>query len=133
MSEWFYLVFHSYCSYIKNMLVIIVESGHCNSSSSPGWGYFLFTLQVKDNIDNIKIFCKTDNSCLYHSAHSSTQILDKRLHIEMTVLREMLERKEITEISWVPTDTQIADPLTKKGVPSFKILGFMSELKESSV
>ena len=90
-------------------------------------------LQVKVNIDNIKIFCKTENSSLYDSAHSSTQILDKRLRIEMAVLREMLERKEITEISWVPTDTQIADSLTKKGMPSFKILGFMSELKESSV
>ena len=53
--------------------------------------------------------------------------------MEMAILREMLERKEITEISWVPTDTQIADSLTKKGVPSFKILGFMSEPKESSV
>ena len=31
------------------------------------------------------------------------------------------------------TNTQIADSLTKKGVPSFKILGFMSEPKESSV
>ena len=46
---------------------------------------------------------------------------------------EMLEGKEIAEISWVPTNTQIAHPLTKKGVPSFKILGFLSELKESSV
>ena len=45
----------------------------------------------------------------------------------------MLEGKEIVEISWVPTNTQIAHPLTKKGVPSFKILGFMSETKESSV
>ena len=51
--------------------------------------------------------------------------------MEMAILREMLERKEITEISWVPTDTQIAH--SKKGVPSFKILGFISELKESSV
>ena len=51
----------------------------------------------------------------------------------MAVLRVMLESKEITEISWVPTDTQIADFLTKKGVPSFKILGFMSEPKESSI
>ena len=55
-------------------------------------------LQVKDNIDNIKIFCKTDNSCLYDSAHSSTQIQDKRLRIEMAILREILERKEITEL-----------------------------------
>ena len=45
----------------------------------------------------------------------------------------MHEGKEIAENSWVPTNTQIAHPLTKKGVPSFKILGFMSEPKESSV
>ena len=45
----------------------------------------------------------------------------------------MLEGKEIAEISWVPTNTQIVHSLTKKGVPSFKILGFMSEPKESSV
>ena len=53
--------------------------------------------------------------------------------MEMAILREMLEGKEIAEISWVTTNTQIAHSLTKKGVPSFKILGFMSEPKESSV
>ena len=45
----------------------------------------------------------------------------------------MIERKEIAEISWIPTDVQIADCLTKKGAPSFKILGFTSEREESSV
>ena len=58
---------------------------------------------------------------------------EQRLRMEMAILREMLERKEIAEISWVPTNTQIADSLPKKGVPSFKILGFISEPKESSV
>ena len=53
--------------------------------------------------------------------------------MEMAILREMLERKEIAEISWVPTNTQIAHSLIKKGVLSFKILGFISEPKESSV
>ena len=51
----------------------------------------------------------------------------------MVILREMHEGKEIAEISWVPTKTQIANSLTKKGVPSFKILWFMSEPKRSSV
>ena len=95
--------------------------------------FLLEILQLKDNSDNIKIFCKTDNSCLYDLVHSSIQILDKRLLIKMAILREMIERKEIAEISWLPTDVQIADSLTKKGVPLFKILGFISEPKESSV
>ena len=55
------------------------------------------------------------------------------MNMEMAILREMLEGKEIAEISWIPTNTQIAHSLTKIGVPSFKILGFMSELNESSV
>ena len=58
---------------------------------------------------------------------------EQRLCMEIAILREMLERKEIAEISWVPTNTQIAHSLTKKGVPLFKILGFISDLKESSV
>ena len=90
-------------------------------------------LLLEDHPMNIKIRCKTDNSCLYDAVHSTTQILDKRLQIEMAVLREMVDRGEIAEISWIPTDKQIADSLTKKGVPSFKILQFISEPKESSV
>ena len=34
--------------------------------------------------------------------------------MEMAVLREMHEGKEIAEISWVSTNTQIADSLTRK-------------------
>ena len=45
----------------------------------------------------------------------------------------MFCKEEIAEISWIPTDKQIADSLTKKWVPSFKILQFISEPKESSV
>ena len=51
----------------------------------------------------------------------------------MAILREMIDRGEIAEIGWIPTDRQIADTLTKKGVSSFKILGFTSKLKGSSI
>ena len=65
--------------------------------------FLLEILQLKDNSDDIKIFCKTDNSCLYDSVYSSTQIFDKRLRIEMAILREIIERKEIA------TGVQIVD------------------------
>ena len=51
--------------------------------------------------------------------------------MEMAILREMHEGKEIAEISWVPTNTKIADSMTKKGVPSFKILGSCLSWKNS--
>ena len=50
--------------------------------------FLLEILQLKDNSDNIKIFCKTDNSCLFDSVHFSTQIWDKGLRIEMAISRE---------------------------------------------
>ena len=56
------------------------------------------------------------------SVHSSTQALDKRLRIELSILREMLRKKEIDEITWISTNCQIADSLIKRVVPSYKIL-----------
>ena len=38
--------------------------------------FLLEILQLKDTSDNIKIFRKTGNSCIYDSVHSLTQILD---------------------------------------------------------
>ena len=97
------------------------------------WPWLILDLlQLEDHPTNTKITCKTDNSCLYDAMHSMSQILDKRLQIEMTILREMIDRGEIAEITWIPTDRQIADALTKKRVPSFKILEFTSELRGSS-
>ena len=63
---------------------------------------------------------------MYECVHSSTQALDKRLRIEISILREMLRKKEIDEITWIPTNCQIADFLTKRGVPSYEILSKVS-------
>ena len=90
-------------------------------------------VNLQDVKENIPIICKTDNSSLFDAAHSTTQIQDKRLRIEMSILREMLNKSELKSMKWIPTDIQIADSLTKKGVPSFKILGYVSEPKESLV
>ena len=40
-------------------------------------------------------------------------------------MREMLEKKEIANIEWVPTE-QLADCLTKKGASSRKLLQALS-------
>ena len=68
------------------------------------------------------VLCRTDNNGLYQASHSSTQILDKRLRIELGIIREMLSKQEITDVQWVSTDRQLADTLTKRGVQSFKVL-----------
>ena len=60
--------------------------------------------QLKNKTGNIKIIYKTNNSCLYDSAHLSIQILD-------TLRCSFWEKgltKEIVKIPWIPTDAQIA-------------------------
>ena len=84
--------------------------------------FLIDLLNLKDVAETMPITCKTDNSGVYSSVYSSTQILDKRLRIEMAILRELLEKREINTLQWVPTDYQIADSLTKGGVPSSKVL-----------
>ena len=84
--------------------------------------FLLEILQMKDSVSNFPITCKTDNRALYDSAHTSTQILDKRLRIETSIIRELLDRGEVHKLDWIPTSHQIADGLTKRGVPSSKIL-----------
>ena len=75
--------------------------------------------------------CKSDNCCLYDAVHSTTQILDKKTSIiEMVILREMIDSGEIAEITWRPTDRQIADALTKKGFRHSKFLDLHLSLKD---
>ena len=84
--------------------------------------FLLEVLKMDDISSNLPIICKTDSRALCDSSYSSTQILDKRLRIETAIIREMIEKNSIHQLDWVPTSCQIADGLTKKGVPSSKIL-----------
>ena len=49
---------------------------------------------------NIKIDCFTDNHQLYDSLYSVRPIEDKRLQTKIVLLREMINKKEITKINW---------------------------------
>ena len=85
-------------------------------------------LGLSHDTKNLKIHCRTDSNGLYKSVHSNTQILDKRLRIETAILRQMLEKEEIASIDWVPSTEQLADSLTKFGVPSWKVLPWLQGL-----
>ena len=62
-----------------------------------------------------KIHCIVDNKSLYDAVYSSNVIEDRRLRIDLAVLRNMLENGEIHRVSWVATSQQLADCLTKRG------------------
>ena len=62
----------------------------------------------------IPVICLKDSKTLYHAAKSSKQIADKRLSIDLAMIKEKCENKEIENIIWISKEKQIADSLTKK-------------------
>ena len=68
---------------------------------------------VKRKLPPIKLL--TDNKSLHDSTKTSNTLADKRLLIDMSALREMVENKEL-EIMWISSKEQLADVLTKAGV-----------------
>jgi hypothetical protein len=71
---------------------------------------------------NLPIVMRTDNNNLAQSAYSTKMVSDKRLQMDISLLREMLEKEELKAVEWVPTEGQLADCLTKKGASSRKLL-----------
>ena len=55
----------------------------------------------------------TDNHSLYEAAYSTKTLADKRLKIDICIIREMLSTGDIKEIERVPKELQLADCLTK--------------------
>ena len=59
----------------------------------------------------------TDSKQLYEAAYSAKSIIDKRLRIDLAVIREAIIRDEFI-LNWVPSSHQISDCLTKEGSDS---------------
>ena len=74
---------------------------------------------------NISIVGITDCHSLFDAVNSSKAVTDKRLRMEISMLREMQERGEM-ELSWTEKENQLADVLTKRGVNSLKLQRVLS-------
>ena len=56
-----------------------------------------------------------------NSVYSSKTIEDKRMKVDICVLRDYIRSGQLSEIKWVDTEHQLADGLTKKGVNLSKL------------
>ena len=56
----------------------------------------------------------TDNYSLFEVAHTTTAPTEKRMRIELTILRETINQNEFV-LKWIDSPNQLADSLTKKG------------------
>ena len=66
------------------------------------------------------LFC--DNKSLVEASHSTTSVSDKRLRVDIALLRELISNSELSEMKWIPTDKQIANVLKKQGAPFDKLI-----------
>lgn len=70
---------------------------------------------LRKDVKKITINAKIDNKNLHSLIYSTKVISEKRLRIDIAAIKEMLIRKEISTVEWIPTERQLTDCLTKHG------------------
>lgn len=71
--------------------------------------------------------CITDNHSLHQTVHSNNHVSEKRLRIEISGIKQLMNSKQISALKWSSSKTQIADCLTKKGSSSLVLLGLLEK------
>ena len=61
----------------------------------------------------VPITVLTDNASLVDSVFSTKLVSDKRLRIDISYLKSLVDEQNIQRFSWIPTRFQLADCLTK--------------------
>lgn len=77
-------------------------------------------------IPEIPIICVTDNKSLHDCAYSTKTTTDKRLKVDICIIRNMLLKQEITRIVWTNSEKQLSDCLTKKGASCSTLLNLLN-------
>ena len=66
------------------------------------------------NPDQIPVTASIDNKSLWENLHNTRQCEEKMLRNTIASIKESIELGYVKEISWVPTNLQYADCMTKK-------------------
>jgi len=79
------------------------------------------------NPNKLPLICVTDNHSLFDALKSTKQVTEKRLRLEMSSIKELLQTKNIKEVCWSDAKSQLADCLTKKGASPLVLLKALDE------
>ena len=77
-------------------------------------------------VNELPVVAYTDNKSLHENLHSTKQVHEKRLMIDMVEIRRMLNTDDIQRIIWLPTALQLAIALTKRRVNTDMLLDFIN-------
>ena len=86
-------------------------------------------LDSQDRSPQYSIECHTDSHQLYDAVYSVRPDLDKRSRTDIAILKETLERKELSQIKWIDKSCQLADSLTKRRASSHNLMRVFAEGK----
>ena len=95
------------------------------TDASIALSYMLSSMLFSDNECRIPISILSDSKSLVDSVHSSTAVENKRLQIDISLLRDTVQQQQISEFRWVPTSLQVANALTKHGCSTKYLLDIM--------
>ena len=84
----------------------------------------VFKIRTADQILYIK--CVTDRRALHDVVNSTITLTEKRLKIELFVMRESLEKEGSYSVTWVNSNDQLPDGLTKEGGSPEKLCDILS-------
>lgn len=70
----------------------------------------------------LPVMCVTDNYSLIEAIKSTKSVTEKRLRLEISGIKELIQNKKIEKILWSATKEQLADCLTKKGASALILL-----------
>ena len=65
----------------------------------------------------------TDSKSLFDALNSKKNVTEKRLRIDIALLREIMDPKIITKLHCIDSKSQLANALTKKGACTKELLG----------
>ena len=85
-------------------------------------------LEIYKKESHSKIFpihCFTDSKSLLDSVHSTKTLKEKRMKVDVCIIREMLEKHEINSINWCASEKQLADCLTKATSSPNKLISIL--------
>ena len=85
------------------------------------------------NLDSksVPVEAIVDNKSTVQAIHSTAPVEDKKLRRDISIIKQMLNEKEISSVSWCPGKEQLADCMTKRTAPTFNLLSvFQSGRRE---
>ena len=104
-------------------------AAECLAAIEAAESTYLLAKTLEDIFGNksvIQTIICSDNRGLCDSVYATTSVEDKRLFIDICVLRDMIQNEEINDFRWVSTDFQVSNALTKQGASAFSLVQLLN-------